>query len=293
MIRVDRSSVAEPAALDRAFASGKNKGKTELEVVVEALERHRAAGKPDHEFSYKYDRYKDGDVKLALEALFAGKCAYCESFYSVSQPMDVEHWRPKGEVQLDDGTKLAPGYYWLAASWQNLMPSCIDCNRARKQHDIAVGREVLLGKASQFPLPEDKSHARAHDPPPDLAAESALLINPCEDDPEEFFEYTEEGVIRPAAGLSAADRRRAEASIRVYALNRSGLVAERREVVRRIDHRLELVDRLADLRDELRDDRPDLATVVEELIAIESDALHAMKRPSTPFAGVARFLLPD
>jgi hypothetical protein len=33
--------------------------------------------------------------------------------------------------------------------------------------------------------------------------------------------------------------------------------------------------------------------VVEELISIEADALHALKHPATPFAGLARFFLPD
>lgn len=293
MIRVDRTTVPEPAVLTRPFDKGKNKDKTELEVVIDALKAHRAAGKKDEDFRFDFDRYKADEVKRALETLFHGKCAYCETFYSASQPMDVEHWRPKGEVHGDDGQKLKPGYYWLAAAWENLMPSCIDCNRAREQHDIAVGARVTVGKANQFPLAPGKAHILQHEPPPDLAAEGALLVDPCVDDPEVFFEYTDEGVIRPASGLTPEERLRAEASIRVYALNRSGLVAERREVVRRIDHRLELIARLADLRDELQDDRPELATVVEELISIEADALQAMKRAATPFAGVARFFLPD
>jgi uncharacterized protein (TIGR02646 family) len=293
MIRIDRSAIPEPAVLGKPYTRGKKKGKTELDLVLAALAAHRAAGKPDAEFSYKFERYKEDEVKTALQALFGGKCAYCETFYSASQPMDVEHWRPKGEVHRDDGEKLKPGYYWLAASWQNLMPSCIDCNRAREQHDIAVGAKVTVGKANQFPLAPGKAHVLQHEPPPDLVAEGALLIDPCVDDPEAFFEYTEEGVIRPRGGLDDNDRSRAEASIRVYALNRSGLVAERREVIRRIDLRLVLIDRLADLRDELRDDRPELASVVEVVISIEADALLALKHPATPFAGLARFFLPD
>lgn len=293
MIRVDRSAVPEPAVLTRPFDRGKHKDRTELEVVIAALAAHRAAGQPDEKFTFDYGRYKEDEVKTALDTLFHGKCAYCETFYSASQPMDVEHWRPKGEVHRDDGQKLKPGYYWLAAAWENLMPSCIDCNRAREQYDIAVAARVTVGKANQFPLAPGKNHVLQHEPTPDLAAEGALLVDPCVDDPESFFEYTEEGVIRPRAGLDEGGRARAEASIRVYALNRSGLVAERREVVRRIDHRLALIARLADLRDELQDDRPELATVVEELISIEADALQAMKNATTPFAGVARHFLPD
>jgi uncharacterized protein (TIGR02646 family) len=291
MIQVDRSAAPEPAVLQEPYASGEHTGKTELERVIEDFAAHRAAGGEDDKFSFPFGRYKEQPVKDALTGLFAGKCAYCETFYSASQPMDVEHWRPKGEVHRDDGTKIKPGYYWLAATWDNLLPSCIDCNRARTQHDVVEGREVRLGKANQFPLPQGTNHARA--PEDDIAAESALLVNPCVDDPERFFEYTEEGVIRPRDSLSDDDRARSEASIRVYALNRSGLVAERLELIRRIDHRLALVSALKNLQDQLAADKPDLATVVEELISIELDALHATKLARAPFAGLARYLLRD
>lgn len=291
MIAVDRSAQPEPAALAKAYAAGSNRGRTETEAVIAALEAHLAAGEPRETFRYDYQRYKADEAKRALEALFAGKCAYCETFYSASQPMDVEHWRPKGEVHLDDGTVLKPGYYWLAAEWANLLPSCIDCNRSRQQWDVVEGEWVRLGKANQFPLPAGREHVLDHARTAELRDEAPLLINPCDDDPERFFAYTEEGVMVPAKGLGPEERRRAEASIRVYALNRSGLVAERYEVIRRIDHRLELVDQLAGLREELRGERPELATVVEELIAVELDALAGMKAAQRPFAGVARFLL--
>ena len=45
---------------------------------------------------------KDAEVKAALEKLFYGKCAYCETFYSVQAPVDVEHYRPKSAVEGDD-----------------------------------------------------------------------------------------------------------------------------------------------------------------------------------------------
>src|SRR5262249_38675962 len=84
-----------------------------------------------------YSRYKDFLIRL-----FNGKCAYCESKFTVSQPGDVEHFRPKGRV-VDDNFKPIrvqhptkgeiehPGYYWLAYEWKNLLPSCADCNRFR------------------------------------------------------------------------------------------------------------------------------------------------------------------
>ena len=47
-------------------------------------------------------------MKRRLDLLFHGKCAYCETFYSASAPVDVEHYRPKGAVSEDPSH---PGYY--------------------------------------------------------------------------------------------------------------------------------------------------------------------------------------
>lgn len=295
MIRVDRHLPA-PAALSRAPTSGPNRGKSEAQLVLERWELHQAqlaalpAGATPPRFTFDYQRYKEGEVKEALTLLFLGKCAYCEVRYATSQPMDVEHWRPKGEVHLDDGTKIEPGYYWLASDWDNLLPSCIDCNRARQQHDVVEQRLVTLGKANQFPLLDETTRRRRHDLTID---ELPSIVNPCLDDPETFFAYTDEGVIVPRATVDPA-RRRAQDSIRVYALNRSDLVAERRELIRLIDHRLELVRQLGQLRSSLlAEGRDELAEIVEELLSIEIDALRAMTSASRPFAGVARFFLAE
>lgn len=293
MIRVQRHLPA-PASLEKSAERGANAGKTELDLVLAAFAAYEqqlaslAPGAKPPRFSFEYQRYRDQEVKDTLTALFRGKCAYCEVRYAVSQPMDVEHWRPKAEIDIGAPEPIAPGYYWLAASWDNLLPSCIDCNRARKQHDVVEGREVTLGKANQFPLLDEATRRRRHDQPD---SEAPSLINPCLDDPELLFEYTDEGVIIPRSATDP-DRQRALDSIRVYALNRSDLVAERRELVRLIDHRLELVRQLGELRGKLEvAGEPDLAAIVEELMTIEIDALEALKAPERPFAGLARFLL--
>ena len=79
-----------------------------------------------------YKAYKNPDIRAALEEAFGGKCAYCETYYAATQPVAIEHYRPKGEVTID-GKRVPPGYYWLASEWTNLLPSCTDCNSPRKQ----------------------------------------------------------------------------------------------------------------------------------------------------------------
>lgn len=157
--------------------------------------------------SFTFKIYKRPEIKQLLQDMFHGKCAYCETFYSAAQPMDVEHYRPKGAVSEDDSHD---GYWWLAMKWDNLLPSCIDCNRKRKQiTPVGDVRQVALiqngstdfsqssvqatGKKDSFPITE--TGERVFDPPngaqdaltatasPSLLKEEPLLLNPCADQP--------------------------------------------------------------------------------------------------------------
>jgi len=151
-----------------------------------------------------YSRYKE-----FLTRLFNGKCAYCESKFTVSQPGDVEHFRPKGRV-VDESFKPIrvkhpvkgdiehPGYYWLAYDWRNLLPSCADCNRFRF-HGVRIPSTVSkaaegAGKADRFPLKDEKRRAVVPDAE---TAESPMLINPTDSDPNVHFEFLSNGTIKP------------------------------------------------------------------------------------------------
>ena len=51
-----------------------------------------------------------------------------------------------------DGKSREYGYYWLAGDWENLLASCIDCNRTRKHFDYIKKEKITLGKGNWFPL---------------------------------------------------------------------------------------------------------------------------------------------
>ncbi|MGO7919447.1 hypothetical protein ACC755_09800 [Rhizobium ruizarguesonis] len=195
MRRVDRDAAPGPASL---LTPGRT-GQTELD---RAITHH---GPPRNPGVFTFRAYKGDDVRHALENLFYGKCAYCESRYDVSGPVDIEHYRPKGKV---DGAKGHPGYWWLAAEWTNLLPSCLDCNRRRYQptpdsfFSLSGALEasrgsgfipLATGKESCFPIaatgvrvttrPEPAQAAAA------LEAEHALLLNPCSDKPDEHLVF--------------------------------------------------------------------------------------------------------
>jgi len=65
-------------------------------------------------------------VKNTLKKIYNDKCAYCESSLH-NEYGEIEHYRPKKSSNLSKcNSKNA--YYWLAFSWDNLIPCCKICN---------------------------------------------------------------------------------------------------------------------------------------------------------------------
>ncbi len=181
------------------------------------------------EKNFKFTVYRDAELVEVLENCFHKKCAYCESKYAHVTPADVEHFRPKAEI--DTGPqKIKPGYYWLAADWNNLLVSCPSCNRIRWQRVPGQPAKVRLGKLDQFPLTNNANRVRSHTG--NLAQEEAvrLLLNPCLDDPEEHLTYDDDGIIHPRLDTNNQPSPKGVNSIFVYALQRKDLV-EKREIV--------------------------------------------------------------
>ncbi|MBK4725338.1 hypothetical protein [Pantoea agglomerans] len=185
------------------------------------------------EFPFKV--YKDKLLTAQLSTIFRKKCAYCESAFAHVSPSDIEHFRPKNEIQTQDGQYFKPGYYWLAGEWSNLLISCIDCNRAREHRVPGQPDHVLRGKNSQFPLTNEVNRVRSHLGNIFVEESYRLLINPCIEDPEQYFTYDTEGLIHPRI----PDDERALMSIHVYALQRGELVLERKRV---LNDMIDLID---------------------------------------------------
>lgn len=272
MRAVDRNAVDAPQSL---LAGGA--GPDELA----AAKAHRQNPPVDRK-AFKYKAYKGADVRLALESLFHGKCAYCETSYAATMPVDIEHYRPKGAVAEDDAHG---GYWWIAMDWGNLLPSCIDCNRKREQkvHHVSANLEELAaaacpvsqqsGKKDSFPIAP--TGVRAVFEARDFAGEHALLLNPCHDDPSRFLSYSFDpacpaGLIVPTA--TPGDAERGAVTIQVYGLNRQKLVEDRTRLLRRLEF---LGDLVIDLAGAIAD--------LESPAAVQ--ALHG-----SPAAGVAQRL---
>jgi hypothetical protein len=175
--------------------------------------------------AFQFSVYKDASIRAMLESVFFTKCAYCESDIQATHPPDVEHYRPKGEVILGTGEHRKPGYYWLAATWTNLLPSCIDCNRQRRQERADGSESGLMGKGNLFPLEDE---ARRATEPGGEADEAPLLLDPCDpnDDPANHLDFFDEGFVRPAR-IDGVPSAKGAATIEVMGLMRLGLANRR------------------------------------------------------------------
>ena len=250
---------------------------------------NKTSGKKKKKEAFDFKAYKEESVKKALEKLFFGKCAYCEGRYSGIHPVDVEHWRPKGDV-FDDkiGKGRGYGYYWLAANWENLLPSCIDCNRVRTHYDFLERRVMPLGKGNWFPLAADTRRAGGENEEKD---EKPLLLNPCHDRPENHLEFHEEGFIKPRLNAENQPDEKALASIRFYALNRAELVHERRERILLIKQKMSTIRSLAELLEQEALVNQEKSFIIEDLLSHELEQLHRFQMPEQPFSAMAKQLI--
>lgn len=250
MIRLRRPAKV-PTAVKNALAKPLKNGLTE-----EADARVYYQQKPRPTAAYKFRRYKETEVRVWLDRLSHEKCAYCESAYQAVSDGDVEHFRPKGGIT--DSNPPHPGYWWLAATWTNLLPSCQHCNQSRSHfhfnadmtleemeqmrlnHARAAKRgRISSGKANLFPIRPPSKWVRSRRG--NIASEDPLLINPFEKDPSRHLEWVfnwdrknaqlwtaEELLIavKPKARRGKVDPY-GHASIGTYGLNRIGLALER------------------------------------------------------------------
>ncbi len=173
--------------------------------------------------------YGKNEVKKELTKLFYEKCAYCETPYAVSGDLNIEHYRPKSLVKIEEDSRELTGYWWLASAWNNLLPSCKRCNCVYTYE--SNGKKISLGKGNFFPISNVLHQNRVHPKVNDERIEDALLINPSIDNPIDYLIYDfikNESIVRPKNGLLKGIK-----SIQHYALNRPDLVKERTKEIKR------------------------------------------------------------
>jgi uncharacterized protein (TIGR02646 family) len=195
-------------------------------AIAHFTAENRAPGKP-----FKFRAYRDEKVIPALLEAFNYVCAYCESRTAT---VEVEHFRPKNEVRTAAGT-LPTGYYWLAATWENLLPSCHECNQRLGTH--APGTEPSTsGKGTWFPLEDEAARATREG---EEARERPLLLHPYFDEPAAHLEFLDCGIVRAREDANGKPSHRGEETIRILGLNRYGLPENRKVQFNRVQDALE------------------------------------------------------
>ena len=156
----------------------------------------------------KFEAYRNDELKKVLEDLFHRKCAYCEANYAITSFMQVEHYRPKTI------------YYWLAADWSNLLPSCQICNN---------------GKSSKFPLVDPRRQARKRG---EESREAPLLLDPTDPRvdrrPERHLTFDAANGSVQAVAVRGVPSPLGLTSIQVYKLARPMLVQARLDWAKRV-----------------------------------------------------------
>ena len=211
---------------------------------------------------FQFDRriYSHSTVREALRQAHNEKCCFCEGkSFGPFASADIEHYRPKGSVrQSEQSGKVAPGYFWLAYSWDNLYWSCQDCNRKHKK-DL-------------FPLKDPRK--RAHSPTDDLTQEEPLILDPGGvDDPCDHIGFHKEVAI----GLTEVGKN----TIRFVKLNRTALEEARRTRIAELAILLNIVQISKRTTD------PQFSELAEEV----SYELEAAVLPTAEFSAMAREFL--
>ena len=221
MIKVDRHKIAKP----KFFSS---KEYEQLQEEINAFYSLHKNSRAQRTFS---EGYIPSEVSDALAELSDHKCTMCESTLRRGKPgyeSYLQRFRPSSYAQGFDSKEIDQDHYWwLTYEWENLYLICHACQRF---------------KSNLFPV--EGKRASIKTPYSEISKkESAYLIDPCAEDPSQFFDFDlEKCEIIPKktdtypdfllksndfSNQLEANKQRAKATIQILGLNRTDLIDER------------------------------------------------------------------
>lgn len=310
MIKVERASC--PSIL-KTGSSPQSEGELETLDAIDFFsnpanhsEKYQKTGKSGRRTKQSFSVYSDKSVRKALQKMCHGKCAYCESKITAIYSGDIEHFRPKAGYINDNEPLNKPGYYWLAAEWENLLLACPFCNQTNT-HEISENgniQEIVLGKLNQFPLDSggyrlDSTDGNnyfndkyRYDQAFKREEAARLLLKPCTDERiDKYFKYEDSGVILANYELADIELRKASTSIRVYALQRLGLVQNREAKIIEIKAQIRRVEEALLNYNKSLDKSEEEIVWFEGILRREMQILADFKKPSQEYAGLARYII--
>lgn len=273
-----------PTVADADLSRGARERRRAIEHVEEW---QRTRQPPDGPAKFSYSVYGTPAVKAALGAAFGAVCVYCETPYEAGQAMIVEHYRPKSGWQRDFTTPVEkPAYYWLASTWENLLPSCTRCNTG-EWYVHRDGKKRKSGKGNVFPLAPGTARGTA---PGDEADETALLLHPYDHDPSHHLAFQPDGSVQPAETEAERAFERGRATIDVIGLNRPGLIDGRTRILIQVDLFLK---NAADFLEAETHVPGHLKSQMRSAYTRNCEALRELARDGNPYCTMVRQLVPD
>jgi len=212
MIHIQRNTVIPSAFKSSAIRS-------DIEKYKQYYKRS-AASRAQEKFSESIH----GDTPETIEALghqFRFKCATCETPLDLHEVVS-DSWRPRQNAKGLDHEFAPDHYWWLAYEWRNKYCLCANCNNY---------------KATWFPIEGKRAPLKTLYPSL-IKKEKALLVDPCNDFPEEhLYLNTKSGSLLPVS-------RKGAVTIEILKLNRGDLTADRRKTIKKITEAISLFEKI-------------------------------------------------
>lgn len=170
MLAVNRSGHPAPACLSDHRAS---RGR---EILFNIFARDRELVS-QRAFSMSGFLVEDRELDAALDQLFQGRCAFCESNDRLHpyRFRPTEEAGPSNQAPFEDADRAHLYYTWLANAWENLYPIC----RACQPYEPSVF--PVTGK--RRPLPDEDELQRNQEVPTGgwitNLTDNAIFLDPC------------------------------------------------------------------------------------------------------------------
>lgn len=210
--------------------------------------------------------WKDENLKEWMLSLSNDKCWYTEVKCG-AEYVEVEHFRPKGNVKNGDGTKVTDGYYWLAFNLCNYRLSKPMPNRK---------------KGSYFPIFNE--NARASSNQDCHLDEQPYFLDPLSPRDHLLLSFNDNGKAIPELNIRPNQITRVTFTVRHLGLNHQLLNRRRKQVW--IAAR-QLFNRYTQLLIKADNGSIRAESKAEEVV----DQLYALVSPATEFSSVAKAAL--
>lgn len=232
---------------------------------------------------------------LRYDANSPRKCWYSEIIMLGADGIDVDHFRPKGNVKqlTNKFAKLDAsvwnqihnidrnGYYFLAFEWKNFRLASQHSNQGRKDGKFTKGKQDFFPLSLQNPIIATILE--------ELENEYNCLLDPCNENDPELLKFDASGQVDASFPFGTWEYCRAKVSIEVYHLNfdLKGLTSVRLSHWSMVEREISQLNILYSMKDTFNQSGITLPNHLNEGITIQENKLIGFIDRSQEFSAVA------